>query len=134
MSGQITTTHYGVQDVFYGVHTKRGAGPSAPKTMRVDYKVGFHGFKSEWICFEHDGYARQRAVAWWKRRSPDPVPDTAQQAVDIANCGGVAPTTAITVRTISEDEFERIVGYEIGPMPEAVCAGETTADAEGVPF
>jgi DNA repair protein RadD len=135
LSGQITTCHYTVQDVFYSVHTKRDAGPDAPKSMRVDYQVGFHDFKSEWICFEHDGYARQKAVAWWKRRSPDPVPLTAQQAVDIANCGGVALTTAITVRSISGDEFERIIGYEVGPMPEAVCAVVGPDDeSDEVPF
>jgi DNA repair protein RadD len=135
LSGQITTTHYAVQDVFYAVHTKRGAGPDVPKSMRVDYKVGFQAFKTEWICFEHDGYARQKAISWWRRRSPDPVPQTAQHAVDIANCGGIALTTRITVRSIAGDDFERIVGYEIGPMPEAVCAGTVPDDElDDAPF
>jgi DNA repair protein RadD len=55
LSGQVTTTVYQVQDAFYGIHTKRGADDSAPKTLRVDYKVGWQQFKSEWICFEHEG-------------------------------------------------------------------------------
>src|SRR5262245_57326113 len=47
LSGKITTTKYAVQDVFYSVHTKRGASDEAPKTMRVKYKIGWH-YKSEW--------------------------------------------------------------------------------------
>lgn len=58
LSGEITTTKHAVRDVFYTVHTKRGAGDEAPKSMRVDYKVGWHDYKSEWVCFEHTGYAR----------------------------------------------------------------------------
>jgi DNA repair protein RadD len=135
LSGQVTTTVYPVQDAFYGIHTKRGADDSAPKTLRVDYKVGWQQFKSEWVCFEHDGYARQKAVAWWKRRSPDPVPDTVDRAVDIINGGGLATTRAITVRTVAGEQFERIVDYDIGPIPEAIPAGEVRSDdSDEIPF
>ncbi len=79
-------------DALYSVHVKQGADENAPKTMRVDYKVGFYQFKSEWVCFEHSGYARWKAEMWWQARSLDPVPATAQEAVDIANAGGLAPT------------------------------------------
>jgi len=58
LSGQVVDTEYRVLDVLYHVHTKRGADESDPKTMRVDYKVGFYQWKSEWVCFEHTGYAR----------------------------------------------------------------------------
>ncbi len=58
ISGQVDYTDYEVLDVYYCVHEKRGADPDAPKTMRVDYQVGFNEFKSEWVCPEHTGYAR----------------------------------------------------------------------------
>jgi DNA repair protein RadD len=135
LSGKVTTTRHAVQDVFYHVHRKRGAGDDAPRTLRVDYKVGWNTFKSEWVCFEHQGYARHKAVAWWKRRSPDPVPDTARDAVTIAGNGGVALTTAITVRSLAGDEHERIIGHEIGPLPEPVPVGDgATYDPDEVPF
>jgi DNA repair protein RadD len=69
LSGQVTTTRYAVQDVFYSIHRKRGAGDDAPKSLRVDYKIGWHRWKSEWVCLEHDGFARQKAVAWWKKHT-----------------------------------------------------------------
>ena len=135
LSGQVTKTEYRVEDVFYSVHTKRGASEDAPKTMRVDYRVGWHQYKSEWVCFEHEGYARQKAVAWWRKRSPDPVPDTAERAVEIAEGGGIAPTLAITVRSVAGEEFERIVDHELGPMPDPVEADPYFGyDPEEIPF
>jgi DNA repair protein RadD len=135
LSQEITTTRYPVEDVFYRVHRKQGADDEAPKTMRVDYKIGFNAFKSEWVCFEHEGYARHKAVIWWKRRSPDPVPATARDAVAIANSGGVALTTTITVRSLAGDDYERIIGHEIGPLPEAIPAGDSSDyDGDQVPF
>jgi len=135
LSGQVTTTKYRVQDVIYSVHTKRGASDDDPKTLRVDYKVGWHEYKSEWVCFEHEGYARQKAIAWWRRRSPDPVPDTAQRAVEIFEGGGLAPTLGITVRAVAGDPYERIIDHELGPMPDAVPAGEfPDYDPDEIPF
>lgn len=118
LSGDVTTTKYVVKDIEYSVHKKKGADDDAPRSMRVDYKVGFHRYKSEWICFEHEGYARQKAIAWWKQRSRDGIPDTAQEAVDLANTGGVAFTREITVRSIAGDKHERIIDAVIDPLPE----------------
>jgi DNA repair protein RadD len=118
LSGQVTTEKHTVQDVFYSVHIKRGAGRDAPKSMRVDYKIGWHRYQSEWVCFEHDGYARQKAIAWWKKRSRASVPATAREAVDIANNGGLALTTSITVRSVTGEEFPRIIDCELGPLPD----------------
>lgn len=135
LSGQVTNTRYAVQDVFYRVHHKRGAADDAPKSMRVDYKVGFNTFKSEWVCFEHTGFARQKAEAWWQKRSHDDVPDTSQAAVDIANSGGLALTKAITVRAVTGDEFERITNYELDGKPDAIPAGSVgDYDPDDVPF
>jgi DNA repair protein RadD len=135
LTGQATSTTYAVQDVYYRVHHKHGAAEDAPKSMRVDYKIGFHKYKSEWICFEHTGFARQKAEAWWSKRATDDVPDTVQAAVDIANSGGLALTKAITVREVAGDDFERIVGYELDGKPEPIVAGESSDyDPDEVPF
>jgi DNA repair protein RadD len=133
LSGQVTDTEYEVRDVAYSVHQKRDAPDDAPKSMRVDYRVGLDHWQSEWICFEHDGYARQKAVGWWKRRSPDLVPDTAEHAVELAEAGVLAPTEAITVRSVAGEKYDRIVGYRLGPVPEPVFH-EPSFDEEEVPF
>lgn len=118
LSGQVTNTRYEVTDTHYYSHLKRGASEDAPRSLRVDYMIGWRTHKSEWVCFEHSGYARQRAVAWWKQRSHDPVPTTTEEALARIEGGALAPTQAIVVRSVSGEEFERIVDYELGPMPE----------------
>jgi len=132
LSGQVTLTKYEVRDITFSVHTKRGAEEDSPKTMRVDYRLGLDHWQSEWICFEHMGYARRKAVAWWKQRSPDPVPDTAEEAVDIANSGGVAYAESITVRSVAGEPYDRIVDYELGEVPEEVAAA--AYDLDELPF
>ncbi|CAN5265446.1 hypothetical protein BH11PLA2_BH11PLA2_36960 [soil metagenome] len=138
LSGHVTVEKHAVQDVFYSVHTKRGAGDDVPKSLRVDYKIGWHQYQSEWVCLEHEGFARQKAVAWWKKRSYDPVPATAQEAVDIANNGGLSLTKSITVRTVTGEEFSRITEWELGPIPESESTYSSddslTDDASDFPF
>jgi DNA repair protein RadD len=134
LSGQVTTTRHTVEDVFYSVHKKRGAGDDAPRTMRVDYKLGWNKFQSEWVCFEHDGYARQKAAAWWRRRSPDPVPETAEEAVALAQAGRLAPTHAISVRSVTGEEYDRIIGYELGDVPPPMELGDQDLPADALDF
>ena len=117
LSGEVTETRYDVTDVLYNVHVKRGAPEDHPKTMRVDYRVDFSDFRAEWVCFEHTGYARAKAEAWWRARSNEPVPDTAGDAVALCYAGGIAPTQAITVRSVAGEKYNRIIAHELGPIP-----------------
>jgi DNA repair protein RadD len=146
LSGDVTIETYPVQEIVYGVHVKRGAPPDAPRSMRVEYRIGFNRWQSEWICFEHTGYARHKAELWWRKRSDVPVPDTAEEAVYFAEHGALAATKSITVRSVAGEEFDRIVGYELGEKPayrepgwdDDAGAGETVAstvdDADDIPF
>jgi DNA repair protein RadD len=136
LSGEITNTVYEVQDVTYYVHTKRGADEDAPKTMRVEYQVGFNEFVSEWVCFEHTGFARRKAEAWWRKRSPDPVPPTAERAVELAEAGALADTHSITVRSVAGEPYDRVVDYELGELPEPVGVDnyDSFGGVDDIPF
>ena len=135
LSGQVTTTKYQVEDAYYGMHSKRGAQEGAPRTLRVDYRIGWHDYKSEWVCFEHEGYARQKAIAWWRKRSDDPVPDTVDRALEIIEGGGLAPTIEITVRSVAGEQFERIIDYKLGPIPDAIgISDRSEVDLQDAPF
>lgn len=120
LSGQVSLNDYDVHGVYYAVHTKRNAPPDNPKTMRVDYCVGFGEYKSEWVCPEHSGYARDKFVKWWRERAVPglPVPTSAEEAVRLAQNGALAEPEQITVRSVSGDTFDRISGYKLGPVPE----------------
>jgi DNA repair protein RadD len=117
LSGQVTTTEYEVHDVRHTAHRKRGAPDDAPRTLRAEYRIGFRQYQSEWICFEHTGWPRQKAASWWRKRSSAPVPESAAEAVELANAGALCETRAITVRSMVGEEYDRIVGYDLGEKP-----------------
>jgi DNA repair protein RadD len=118
LSGEVTISEHRVRSTHYSVHQTRDAPPDAPRSMRVDYEIGFYQYKSEWVCFEHAGYARQKAEAWWRLHSCTPVPSTAQDAVELADAGALAETLSIKVRSVSGEKYDRIVDYELNAKPE----------------
>jgi len=117
LTGEVTDTEYEVQDVFYSVHVKRDAPEDHPRTMRIDYRCGLNDYHSEWVCPEHTGYARGKFEVWWRARSIDRLPDTADEAVALAEAGALAPTRVITVRSVAGEKYDRIIDYKLGPIP-----------------
>ncbi|MCD4823057.1 MAG: DEAD/DEAH box helicase [Phycisphaerae bacterium] len=128
LSGQITDTQYDVYETTYCVHAKRGAAADHPRTMRVNYRVAkndvFGDWKSEWACPEHSGYARNKFVAWWKARSNEPPPNSAEQAVELADAGALAETRQITVRTVAGEKYDSVVNYKLGDKPPRLDGSE----------
>ena len=53
--------------VDYAIHRKEGK----PDSLRVDYFSGLLRTASEWVCFDHHGYAKEKAYQWWARRNPN---------------------------------------------------------------
>lgn len=105
-----------VHGVSYSRHDKRGGRPS----MKVTYSCGLKSY-NEWVCVEHQGYARQKALEWWRKRAPGcPMPRTVDDA--IAQAGQLARPTAISVRP--SGRFLEISGYRFDP-----CATSTPASA-----
>ena len=145
LSGEVTTTEHEVEAVFYSVHHKRDAPEDAPRTLRVEYRIGFRKYQSEWICFEHTGWPRHKAESWWRRRANGRIPASAEEAVELANAGVLCKTRSITVRSVVGEKYDSIIGYELGTKPpwrepsddwddllgEECCA---YAGDEGVPF
>lgn len=68
-----------IEDVVYRKHYKQKDGSTS---FRVDYRSGLN-IVSEWVCFDHDGYPRQRACQWWWNRTEYPT-RLAPQSVDEA--------------------------------------------------
>lgn len=76
-----------VDRVTYAVH--RGA--SGLPSMKVSYYCGLRMFK-EYICFEHNGYAKHLAHEWWKERSWEAPPDNIEKAVQSMHAEIRVPT------------------------------------------
>lgn len=58
-----------VHRVVYNEHRKEGRPPS----IRASYYCGLQMF-DEWVCLEHEGFARKKARDWWRNRATDPQP------------------------------------------------------------
>lgn len=109
-----TVTRFRVVDVRYARHRKAGK----PDSLRVTYDVVsedalspllrlLHGSSiSEWVCFEHPGFARQKAEDWACRRGVFPAPKT---VADALACSFAMPAF-ITVR--QNGHFPEILRHE----------------------
>jgi len=53
--------------VAYRIHKKAGK----PDSMRVEYRCGMEVYR-EWVCFDHKGYPKEKALKWWRRRMSGP--------------------------------------------------------------
>lgn len=102
LSSQIKPEWVPVTKVSYGRHQKVGKPPS----MSVIYQCGML-FHREWICLEHQGFAREQGVRWWHRRAPGtPAPRTVDEALERAP--SLPQPVEIAVRP--EGKYIRITG------------------------
>lgn len=129
LTGQVQDTEYKVYDTRYSMHVKRNAEPGTPPTLRVEYELGFRYWQSEWVCFEHTGFARTKAETWWKARSHEPVPDTVEAALAMIEAAGLAETEAVTVRSVSGEKYDRIIRYQLGSKPPRLDGSDERDDA-----
>jgi DNA repair protein RadD len=77
LSTQVQATWSDVTGISYARHEK----PGKPASLRVTYECGL-ARHSEWVCFEHTGFPRDKAVGWWRRRAGNlPPPATVDEAL-----------------------------------------------------
>lgn len=79
LSTEVPPVSMKVDRVLYASHM----GKSGVATMRVDYYCGLRRV-SEYVCLEHQGYARGKAVSWWRQRTHLPVPHVVDVAIQVS--------------------------------------------------
>ncbi|MBX9595507.1 MAG: DNA helicase, partial [Roseomonas sp.] len=94
-----------VSAVTYRAHAK----PEKPTSLRVSYQCGLTTH-NEWVCFEHTGYPRTRAEAWWRRRTDAPIPGTVDDA--LAMVSALREPVAIQVKPVGK--YTELVGFRFG--------------------
>lgn len=99
------------------IHAKKGAPPEHPRSMRVSWSYGFHRSISEWVCVEHDGFARSKAEGWWQQHTGEPgvaAPASAAEAVDRVmerlDAGTFRVPTHLKLRL--GDKYPELIGRE----------------------
>ena len=147
LTGQTPPDVWTVVGVSWGKHTKRG-DPDAPPTLRIDYECqpfesegGLLKTKvSEWICIEHEGFARVKACLWWQARSIAEVPSTVDEAVKLLNRGAARMSAQLT--TVKDGKYTKIQSCEfVDERPEEwdeeveeESFGEFSGVGDDVPF
>jgi DNA repair protein RadD len=95
-----------VDDVHLAPHHKL----DAPASLRVEYICGLQTYR-EWVTFEHRGFARAKAEAWWsamggKGPAPATIPIAIERAAELEIPSHV---------TIARDgKYWRVTGYRVG--------------------
>lgn len=91
-----------VDHMSYAVHQK----PGRPPSLKATYYCGLRIF-NEWVCFEHEGYAKHKAHEWWKERSAEAPPETSEEAKTQAPALRVPKTISVWINT----KYPEVKGY-----------------------
>jgi len=86
---------YDVTNVTYREHIGKQSGNPC---MRVDYWAGLKIIGTEWICFNHQGFAKEKALQWWARWIASlsaPPPNDLGDCVQLAREHATKPTAAV---------------------------------------
>jgi DNA repair protein RadD len=101
---------YPVQRVTYQAHKK----PGSPDSLKVTYWGGMLPIASEWVCLNHEGYARKRAEDWWIKRRPVEgltIVPSVDQSIGWIN-GGYTPRQPTSITVNESGKYPEITKYE----------------------
>ena len=124
---------YDVQEVNWHLHAKKNT-PGKPPTLCVSYYVSDDTMPAgnlgwivvrEWVCFEHEGFALQKAFAWWDARSVFPFPASVAEAITALNHGSARKPSRLLVKR--EGQWDRIVQAEFAEEKPTMIRELTTA-------
>lgn len=107
-----------VTRVGYKVHQKEGK----PDSLRVDYYSGILRVASEWVCFDHSGYARQKAEAWFETRKPkhyDSTSGSVREVMDWIDSETINLAEPTRIATRQNGKFTEVVSQSFEPPEQA---------------
>lgn len=103
LSTQNPPKTYDVKQVYYDVQVSKKGIPM----LVVTYTSGFmsmHTFK-EYVLVEHEGYAKQKAISWWRKRTNEPMPNTAEDALNVK----LLEPSQITI--VKDGKYDRVQSH-----------------------
>lgn len=118
-----------VGKVFYARHIKANAPDDHPKTLKVTYDCGFQRVISEWVCFEHHGFARRKAESWWAHRGL--VGEAPRNIYDVLHEVTNQPIKEPSVVIVdTRGDYPQIVGFKMDEEEAGWKADAESAKAE----
>lgn len=135
VSGQKSQATYDIKEVWFNTHEKKDAPSDAPRSMKVQYFKGMDDTKPcaiQFVCFEHNGFARQKADAWWKIHCIDTsliCPVNTDEAVHLAKSGALRKCKQIEVEETAGKPFAEFLRYEFEEIEQPnPCVDEETGE------
>ena len=112
LSSQQLSDWHEVDFISYTQHTKQ----DKPDSIRVEYQCGLKCF-SEWVCPEHEGFAKTKAMGWWWKRSNGILmKPTTDECLNFIEQVGIKEPGAIQVKR--NGKFNEIVGHDFNTRPK----------------
>ena len=101
-----------ITSIVYQQHTSRASGKNS---LRVSYTTELGTRLSEFVCFEHEGFALQKALKWWTARSNiTPAPRSVEQAFYLADGGYIGEPTYLTYKPKTpESKYPELISVEV---------------------
>ena len=97
-----------VDEVRVARHVKDGA----PDSLRVTYRCGLRTF-SEWVCLDHDGYARKKARTWWTARFNTAHAPSVEEALQDLWLEATLASRTKAITVVKRGKFWEIIDYEL---------------------
>ena len=116
---------------YWEVHAKRNAPPDAPRTVQITYYCGAGRRFREWLCPEHEGFARRRSEKVWAAR----VQPWAEQTMPTSAAACVAAWDREEVRgaetvRLTREAGEKYIRAEAAGLKPATQPPAPEPDAE----
>lgn len=89
-----------------GVEVNRHRKPGAPDSLRVTYRCGISQYR-EWVCLDHDGYAKTKAARWWFERFREAAPSVDEALQDMFLPAKLADVTE-TITVVHAGKYPEI--------------------------
>lgn len=120
----------GVKSTHFFEHHKEGSVPS----VRVEHLCGMK-VQREWWCFEHQGFARERAHRVWRQLGGhNPPPRTVDEALDRIEAGELQTITAIRIKTKLGSKYEEVVAHQSEAAKSLAQQFQPALEDEEIPF
>lgn len=113
MSESLPVKWVPVNSVSYRQHVK----PGSPNSMRVEYRSGLTVYR-EWVCFDHKGYPRDKAIKWWAQRMTGPgiLPRSTEEAIKESS----KLIKPVEIRVQNNGKYTEIVSFKfVRDLPES---------------
>lgn len=84
--------------------------PGKPPSVKVSYRLGLN-VQNEWICPQHEGYARSKAARYWSQHGGErPFPRTVAEFLDRAD----ELRTTAEIQLKPDGKYQSVVGWRAG--------------------